>query len=164
MRIRPFQSDDAEFCFKIRASAFIHEFYDEIGPEAVAAGVNAYMPGDYIRMAQRVAFFIIEEDNRRIGFFTVKRVNETTAELPLIYLDLNHLGKGIGSQCIRFMEEWILSHWTEVDTFFVDTVIPEYNGAFYQKMGFAPEGEVACHFPDLTVSALRLSKRLETKP
>jgi len=161
MRIRRFRPDDAVFCFKTRTASFVSKFYDEIGPEAVTAAVNAYMPEDYIRMAEKVAFFIVEEKGRRVGFFTVKQIDASTAELPLIYLDLRHLGKGIGTKCIRFMEDWIQSHWKEVDTFFVDTVIPEYNGAFYQKMGFIPQGSVACEFPDLTIDALRLSKRLK---
>lgn len=160
IKVRRFKRDDAEFCFKVRANAFIRKFYDELGPEAVAAGVNAYMPEDYICIAEEVAFFIIEEKNQRIGFFTIKQIDKTTAELHLIYLDMNFLGKGIGAQCVHFMEDWILSNWKEVNTFIVDTIIPEYNGKFYERMGFIPVGEVVCAFPDLTVKALRLQKQL----
>lgn len=138
----------------------MRKFYDVIGADAVAAGVNAYRPEDYIRMAEEVAFFIVEKKSHRIGFFTIKQIDKTTAELHLIYLDLNLLGKGIGAQCIRFMEDWIMSNWSEVNTFIVDTIIPEYNGKFYEKMGFIPVGEVVCAFPDLTVKALRLQKQL----
>ncbi len=160
MKVRRFKREDAEFCFKVRANVFIRKFYDEIGPEAVVAGINAYMPEDYIRKAEEVAFFIIEERDHLIGFFTIKQVDRTTAELHLIYLDLDFLGKGIGAQCVRFMEDWILSNWKGVNTFIVNTIIPENNGAFYEKMGFIPVEEVFCAFPDLAVEALRLKKQL----
>lgn len=163
MNIRRFKRADAEFCFKVRANAFIRKFYDEIGPEAVAAGVNAYMPEDYIRMAEEAPLFIIEEKRHRIGFFMIKQIDRTTAELHLIYLDLNYLGKGIGAQCVRFMEDWILSEWKGVNTFIVDTIIPEYNRKFYEKMGFTPVEEVVCTFPDLALKSLRLKKQLLDK-
>lgn len=161
MHIRPFASDDAEFCCDVRREAFNRKFFDEIGPEAVTAGAEAYTPDNFIGMAAAAPIFIVEENDRRIGFFTFRRVDETTAELHLIYLDLKHLGKGVGSTCVRFIEDWIADRWKEVDTFFVDTVIPEYNGPFYRKMGFAPEGTVPCQFPGMTIPALRLSKRLK---
>ena len=163
MKIRLFKPDDATFCFRIRTAAFILKFYEEIGPEAVTAGVNAYTPEDYIEMAKAGPFFIIEENHRRIGFFTIKRNDETTAELPLIYLDLNYLGKGIGSKCVRFMEDWIASNWKEVTTFIVDTIIPEYNGTFYRKMGFVSQGTVTCDLPDMKITALRLSKKMKER-
>ena len=111
MIIRPFRAEDAEFCFKIRSSAFIRVFYGELSPEAVAAGVNAYMPGDYIRMAEKSPFFIAEDSENRIGFFTIARADEVTAEIPLIYFDLDCVGKGLGRKCVRFIENWIQEHW-----------------------------------------------------
>ena len=88
MIIRTFKMDEADFCFRVRSRAFIILFYDEIGPDGVAAGVNAYLPEDYIEMAKDAPFFIVEEDDERIGFFTLRRIDESTAELPLIYLSL----------------------------------------------------------------------------
>jgi GNAT superfamily N-acetyltransferase len=153
---------DAVFCFKTRSNAFIQKFYGELSPEAVAAGVNAYMPKDYIRMAKKMEFFIVEENSIPVGFFTIKRVDAITAEIPLIYIDLNHLGKGIGTACIHFIKKWLSSNWIDVGTLIVDTVIPEYNGGFYQRLGFIPIEETFCDFPDQKVKALRLCKELNS--
>ena len=98
VKIQRFIADDAEFCFRLRSSAFIHRFYNELGPEATAAGINAYLPSDYIQLANELEFFLVEGSGMQIGFFTIKRINPTTAEIPLIYLDLNHLGKGSRKQ------------------------------------------------------------------
>jgi len=161
LTVREFMPDDAEFCFKVRSSAFILKFYDEIGPEAVAACVNAFMPDDYVRMATEMKLFIIETGGRPIGFFTIKTWDEKTAEIPLIYVDLNYLGRGVGSYCIRFIEKWLASEWRSIETLFLDTIIPEYNSGFYRKAGFVPSQETSCDYPTMSIKALRLSKNLK---
>lgn len=54
MKFRPFEPDDAEFCFRIRSQSFIQKFYGELTAEEVAAGVNAFMPSDFMRMAEEM--------------------------------------------------------------------------------------------------------------
>jgi GNAT superfamily N-acetyltransferase len=144
----------------VRSRAFIVAFHKEIGPETVAAGVNAHMPADYVEMAGTHEFFVVEDKGSRVGFFTFKRVDRTTAEISLVYVDLDHLGKGIGSRCIGYIEVWIGSTWPEVGTLFLDTIIPKYNGGFYEKMGFEPAGEAVCRFPGCQVRAVRFEKTL----
>ena len=41
-----------------------------------------------------------------------------------------------------------------------DSIIPEYNKGFYQKVGFSSTGETVCTFSGLNMKALRLSKNL----
>ncbi len=160
MNIRKFIPEDAVFCFKTRANPFIQKFSSELSSQAIAAGVNAYMPDDYIRMAEEMEFFILEKNEKSIAFFTIKKINKTTAEIPLVYIDLDCLGSGIGKTCLQYVEKWILSNWREVKELVVDTIIPEYNGGFYIKAGFVPTGETTCNFPDMSLKALRLTKKL----
>ena len=160
MDIRPFRVQDAENCFKIRSEAFIRRFYDELGARATSAGVNAFMPNDYVRMAQAAPFFVAEDSSGIIGFFTIERKDTLVAEIPLIYIDLNQLGKKIGKTLIEYIEQWVSDNWPEVSTLIVDTVIPKYNSGFYKKAGFIPAGDVSSEFPDMQVPALRLKKRL----
>jgi len=160
MTFRQFVPEDAEFCFKVRNAAFITKFYEELSPQEVAAGVNCYMPSDYIRMAEKQQVFICETNGQRIGFFTLKRHDYNSAELLLIYLDLKHLNKGLGRTTLSYAEEWIKANWKEVTTFFIDTVIPKYNGGFYKKMGFESNGYVSCDFNGLKVKAVRFIKGL----
>ena len=160
MKIRPFSPMDAQLCFKMRSNAFIQKFYGELKPEDVAAAVNAFMPNDYIRMAAEMPFFIAEQDGTPVGFFALKRRDPSTAELPLIYIDLENLGQGIGSDCIDYIERWLSSSWREVNTLIVDTVIPKYNGGFYKKVGFVPSEDTFCEFGGRKVKALRLVKKI----
>ena len=161
MKIRPFQPDDAESCFRLRSNAFIQKFCGELTPEEVAAAVNAYMPNDYIQMAENMPFFIVEQNGTSIGFFALKRKDSSTAELPLIYLNLDSIGQGIGSLCIDYIERWLSSNWREVSTLIVDTVIPKYNSGFYKKAGFMPNEDTFCEFSGQRMKALRLIKKFK---
>ena len=160
MKIRPFQPDDSESCFRLRSNAFIQKFYGELTPEEIAAAVNAYMPDDFIRLARKNPCFIVEEDGNPIGFFNLKRKDNITAEIPLIYLDLDRLGQGFGNACIEYMEKWLWENWLEVNTLLVDTVTPKYNGGFYKKVGFKPSGFTYCEFLGKKLKALRLLKKI----
>ena len=164
MNYRRFSESDAEFCYKTRRIAFIQKFNGELSPQEVTACVNAYMPDDYIKMSRRMPVFIVEEGGIPLGFFTLKRLEDNTAELPLIYVDLDRLGHGIGSACIKYIESWLAVNWPEVKALIVDTVIPLYNGGFYQKSGFVPREETFCQFSGLEIKALRLTKPLINPP
>jgi hypothetical protein len=96
MNVRPFNPSDAEFCFNLRSNAFKQKFCGELTPQDTTAAINAYLPEVYIRMAQETPIFIVEQRETPVGFFTLKRRDSSTAELPQIYLDLDRLGKGIG--------------------------------------------------------------------
>ena len=160
IRIRYFEARDAEVCFKIRSAAFIQKFHQELGARATAAGVNAFKPDDYVRMAQTGPFFVAENDGGVIGFFTLAHKDTGVAEIPLIYIDLKQIGKQIGQTLIRYIEQWVTTNWSDVTTLIVETVIPEYNGGFYRKVGFIPAGDAICRFGDMQVQALRLEKNL----
>ena len=160
MNFRRFESRDADFCFKVRSAAFIQKFYGELSPEEVSAGVNAYMPHDYSLMAVEMPLFIVEDQGVPLGFFAIKQVDTITAELFLIYIDLDHLGRGIGRTIVQFIEEWLSTHWPDIASLIVDTVIPEYNRQFYQNLGFSPDGDTFCDFAGVKVKALRLCKKL----
>lgn len=160
MKVRPFQGSDAVFCFRLRSSAFILKFYGELTPQEVCAAVNAYMPEDYIRMARETAFFMVERNGVATGFFNLKRKSKTVTELCLIYVELDHLGEGHGSACIRYIENWLSQNWPEVNTLIVDTIIPKYNSGFYKKVGFAPRESTYCEFLGQKLKALRLVKKI----
>jgi GNAT superfamily N-acetyltransferase len=160
VRIRPFTPADAPFCHRTRSAAYRELFIAELGADTAEAAANAYRPDDYLRMAQDHECFIVELDESPVGFFTIKQHDPATAEIPLIYLDLDHLHQSLGSTCICFAEDWLRTHWPAVRELFVDTIIPGYNTGFYQKLGFTPSGSVCCEFPGVAIPALRLKKEL----
>jgi GNAT superfamily N-acetyltransferase len=160
MGVRRFTADDAEFCCRVRNRAYIVEFRQELSPHTVAAAVNAYLPADYVRMSEEAEVFVVEDGGAAVGFFTLKRTSRCRAELPLIYLHHEHMGRGIGTRCLAYIQDWIRSNWPEVSVLFVDTIIPNYNGGFYRKVGFEQVGETVCDFPNESAPAIRFEKRL----
>lgn len=160
VNFRRFIPQDAEFCFKVRSAAFIQKFYGELSPQEVTAGVNAYMPQDFSLMAEQMPLFIVEDQDVPLGFFAVKQTDKLTAELLLIYIDLNFLGRGIGRSCIRFLEKWLSANWPHIKSLIVDTVIPDYNRQFYRSLGFIPGEQTFCDFAGVKVKAQRLCKKI----
>ena len=161
MIIREFRNDDAEFCFKTRSAAFIEKFSNEISPLVISLCVNEYIPQDYIALSKKMKIFIAEDSGERVGFFTIKRNEIKTAEIPLIYFSLKHLGKGFGTKAMEYIEEWVKVNWKEVDRIFLDTIIPKYNGGFYRKMNYKEIRESYCVFSDQKVKAKRFEKGIK---
>ncbi len=160
MHIRAFRESDAPVCRRIRIEAFEKLFLEELGPRGVAAGVAAFADEDYRRMAREGAFFVVEREGRTVGFITLQRHEPRVAEIGLIYIDLAHIGQGLGRACLRHAELWLGEAWPEVDTLWVDTIIPRTNGGFYRRMNFEEAGESVCRFPDLDLPATRFVKAL----
>jgi GNAT superfamily N-acetyltransferase len=158
--IRQFTPADAEACFKIRSEAFVREFYKEVGPEVVAAGVNAFMPDDYRQMAETTHCFVAEDSDGPVGFCTLKIINRATAEILFLYVKLDRVKEGIGTSLARYAERWLADKYPAVSDLTLDTIIPRYNKAFYEKLGFLPEEEVTYEYPGKKVRAVRLTKKL----
>ncbi len=161
IEIRRFESSDAEACFRIRAEAFIKLFYDEIGPNGVAAGINAYLPGKYIQMAETMPIFVAVDGETQIGFIAARFVGSATIEILFLYIRLDYLRKGIGSQLIGHLENWVRKHHPQIERIIVDTAVPKYNQMFYEKCGYSKIGESECQYPEGSVKAIRLMKKLK---
>ena len=160
MQFRTFAYEDALFCHTIRKKAFTELFDRALTQAEISACVNAYTLYDYIRMPKAGEFFIVEENGSPRGFFTLQRRTRKRAEISLIYLDPDHLGKGIGRECMLWLERWVGTNWPEVTHLAVDTVTPRKNSSFFEAMGFTEAGETVCHFPDMDIPATRLIKSL----
>jgi len=158
--IRPFTAADAEECFRIRTKAFIIDFYPYLEPEAVASGINAYLPSNYMRMDEAMHAFVAADIGTIAGFYFLKILDRSTAELALLYVRDGYKGKGIGSLLLQHMEGLLRDRYPEIVHIVLDTIVPRYNGKFYEKMGFVPEHESTLCYPDLKVAAIRMSKEL----
>jgi ribosomal protein S18 acetylase RimI-like enzyme len=158
--IRPFTGADAEDCFRIRTEAFVREFYSQQDPAVIAAGINAYMPSDYVRMGETMLAYVAVDGGNVIGFFVVKTLDSSTAELMLLYVKGGYKGKGIGSLLLEYMENLLRDRYPKIHRVELDTIVPGYNGKFYEKMGFFRAGESELRYPGLIVKAVRMAKEL----
>ena len=160
LQFRPFEDRDARFCFEVRTDAFVRCFYEEIGPEAVAAGITAVTPEDLRRWTESMEIRIAEAEGKPVGFVTARAEDDERAEIPFIYFHVTQLGRGYGSRAMAHIESRISLLWPGVNTIFLDTIIPRYNGAFYERMGYSRSGSAIMQYPELEVPAVRFIKHL----
>jgi ribosomal protein S18 acetylase RimI-like enzyme len=160
MTVRSFEPSDAEACFRIRSEAFIRKYGDRLGAEGVAALVNSYMPSDFVRMSETMRWFVAEEGGVPVGFCTIRFLDETAAELLFLYVRLDRHGRRIGTDLLRHGEDWLRRHRPEVNDFVLDTVHPDYNQGFYEKMGFEVRGRRRIDRHDARLPAVHMGKSL----
>ena len=160
MNFRTFAYEDALFCYTIRKRAFTELFDQELTQAEIAACVDAYALYDYVRMLKAGEFFIAEEDGTPLGFFTLTHRTRKKVEIPMLYIDIDHLGQGLGRKCLRWSENWISTNWPDVTHLLVNTVIPQANGGFYEAMGFTATAQATCHQSGLAIKATRFIKEI----
>lgn len=158
--IRDFLKADAKFCVELRAWCFTHIFNQEIGEEAAMAGADAYQAQDFLRFSIDSKIFILAVKQIPSGFLVLKQVDFSSAELVLIYLNPSCHGKGFGRLLVEHMETWIQQNWSQIKEVFVDTVIPKYNGKFYERLGYRYKCKTVCSFKGISVPANRYHKFL----
>jgi L-amino acid N-acyltransferase YncA/ribosomal protein S18 acetylase RimI-like enzyme len=172
--LRPFRPADADVCFRIRADAYVHEFFAELGAEAVVAAIGAFLPSDYVHMAREGAICVAENASAEsessegeqpgsasevVGFCVARRVDEATGEVFLIYIRRDFHHQGIGRLLLRWAEAWLKEEAPRLERIIIDTVIPGYNQRFYERMGYEVLSRHPHEFPGRTVEAVRLVKR-----
>ncbi len=159
--IRPFTVGDAEDCFRIRTEAFVLKFYPELEPEVVAAGINAYMPSDYMRMGEALHCFVAADGDDVVGFYVARAIDPSTLELILLYVKADYAGQGLGSLLLDHLEGWLRSTHPDIRRIVLDTIVPGYNGKFYEKKGFTRKGDSELCYPGRKVKATRMAKKLK---
>ena len=160
LKIKPFETSDAQVCRSLRSKAFEELFSKEIGQDAARSGIETYAPEDIVLLAENNPFFVAEAQSEIVGFIGSKIHDESTIEILFLYVDLNFLRKGIGSGLLHHFEEYVIKNLPNIKTIIVDTVIPRYNQKFYEKMGYVKAGNSFCSYPSGKVRAVRLEKLL----
>ena len=99
MMIRDFKPPDADACLQIRADAFVRTFEDELGPDVVKSGLNAYDRSKLVHLSEAGKSFVAD-DGAVVGFCTIARKEPTVAELLLVYVRLNRHKEGVGRMLV----------------------------------------------------------------
>lgn len=160
LTIRDFRPVDAETCFRIRSAGFIRYFTQHIGTKMVTALVNSYMPSDFIRMSETMQWLICEDTDGIAGFCTINFLDTTTAEILFLYVSVDHHGKGIGSKLIEVSESWLRENRPEIKQLVLDTVVPRYNQAFYEKQRFNVTGHQTCIRDGMEIPSVKMTRVL----
>ncbi len=160
--IRPFESGDARACHAMRCEAFRAVFSGDLSPEAVEAGARAYDPEEFGELLGRLDSFVAVDGGEPVGFCTVRVLDGATAEILYLYIKPDRVKQGIGTKLARHAESWIAGRYPDVSRLVLDTAVPSYNQAFWERSGFSVVGPSVCRYPAGDVPAVRLAKSLRS--
>jgi GNAT superfamily N-acetyltransferase len=156
--IRRFTAQDGAACHRMRCDAFRKVFRDVLPADAVERGAGAYDAVEFGARIGAMDTFVAEMDGAPAGFCTVRLLDEATAEILYLYLDLEHLGIGLGSKLARHAETAVLDKHPALSRFVLDTAVPSYNRAFWEKQGYGKLEDSVCSYPGGEVPAIRMGK------
>jgi GNAT superfamily N-acetyltransferase len=146
----------------MRCEAFRTVFTQELSPEVLEAGVDAYAPEEFGKLIGGMHSFVAVEGAEPVGFCTVRVLDGTTAEILYLYIKLDRLKRGIGTKLARHAESWIAQRYPGISRLVLDTAVPAYNQAFWERSGFSRVGPSVCKYPAGDAPAVRLAKSLRS--
>ena len=160
MIIRDFKPEDAEKCLKLRYDAIEAIFTGKINTEDVDAHLNAYTSEDIVRKSEQGKSFVADDEGDLVGFCTIFKTGPAVVDLPFIYIRLDCLKQGIGSELMNHMEQWVGDNWPEITRIEIETVIPGYNQSFYERLGYKAVGPCEITVGKKDIPALKLVKEV----
>jgi N-acetylglutamate synthase-like GNAT family acetyltransferase len=86
------------------------------------------------QIGSSIEFYMAENENQVIGYFSIEITEPSKMKLHKIYLDPDQKSKGVGSQIIAFIKEFGLKAGVKQ----IELNVNKFNSAvqFYEKMGF----------------------------
>jgi RimJ/RimL family protein N-acetyltransferase len=86
------------------------------------------------------AFWVVRRDGRVVGSGGVERVDDTTAELHRLYLDIDLRGRRLGRELVETVLAWCAREGFTRLVLWSDTRFDRAH-ALYERMGFVKTGE-----------------------
>jgi GNAT superfamily N-acetyltransferase len=140
MLIREFKISDAEECSKIRAENYekvLSKVYSAITTKKY---IELFPPEEIINHSKNNKIFVAKENEKIVGFISVKVGSE--AEIKLFFVSVDFRNKGIGSKLYLHAENWIKRNHGNVHKIFLHGSMFKPTISFYEKMGFENKGKV----------------------
>lgn len=90
--------------------------------------------------APRGAFWVVRRDGRIVGSVGVERIDDTSAELHRLYLDVDLRGRGLGHELFEHVLAWCVRERIPRLVLWSDTRFDRAH-ALYERVGFVRNGE-----------------------
>jgi ribosomal protein S18 acetylase RimI-like enzyme len=160
VEIRDFRMDDGTACHALRRTAFLEVFSRFLPEDAVRAGAESYGVAEFTERLGGIDTTVATIDNVVSGFCSIQLHSPTRAEILYLYIGADQQGVGLGSRLVRRAERQALLMYSQLETIFLDTAVPEYNRAFWERIGYNPAGSSYCEYPTGRIPSLRMEKRV----
>ena len=162
VKIRPAEPGDAETCREMRRRAFLEVNSRYMDGVLTDAGANAYTAAEFAQHLANMPTSVAQVGGKLVGFCTVRRRDDEEAELLWLYVSLDSLRMGIGSRLAQHAEELVLSHFPDVSRIVLVTGVPDYNQAFYERLGYRKLGTEEVAYPRASAVMVKLGKDLSS--
>jgi ribosomal protein S18 acetylase RimI-like enzyme len=159
--MRDYRAEDGLACHALRRRAFLDDFSQSLPQDAVQAGADSYGVSEFAKRIGAMETSVATVDDVVAGFCSIRLLSPTRAEVLYLYVDSEHRRSGIGARLARHAEQRVSSAHPELETLFLDTAIPEYNQAFWERIGYQLVGPSSCDYPTGRIPAVRLEKRVD---
>lgn len=159
--MRDYRTEDGAVCHALRRRAFLDVFGKSLPQDAAQAGADSYGVSEFSERIGAMETFVATVGEAVAGFCSIRLLSPTRAEILYLYVSSEHRRSGIGSRLARHAEQRVSSSHPELETLFLDTAIPEYNQAFWERIGYRLMGPSSCDYPTGSIPAVRLEKRVE---
>lgn len=86
------------------------------------------------QISSSIEFYLAEDDNEVIGYFSIEITEPAKLKLHKIYLDPKQKSKGAGRKIIDYIKQKAI----KASVLYIELNVNKYNSAveFYEKMGF----------------------------
>ncbi len=159
--MRDYRTEDGAACHALRRSAFLDVFSQSLPQDAVQAGADSYSVSEFTERIGAMQTFVATVGEVVVGFCSIRLLSPTRAEVLYLYVSPEHRRSGMGARLARHAEQRVVSSHPELETLFLDTAIPDYNQAFWERIGYRLVGPSACDYPTGSIPAVRLEKRVD---
>jgi len=159
--IRDFTPADGVVCHSLRRSAFLGAFSASLAPDAALAGAGSYDVAEFAERIAALETLIATIGESVVGFCTIRVDPPDRAEVLYLYIDSQRHGAGIGSRLVHESERRVLSSHPAITTLYLDTAVPNYNQAFWERMEYRYVGSSTCSYPSSRIPAVRLEKAVD---
>jgi ribosomal protein S18 acetylase RimI-like enzyme len=161
LEIRGFCPEDGPACHELRRAAFLGAFASVLSQEAVQTGAGSYSIPEFTERIREMMTYVASTDSGIAGFCSIQQQSRTQAELVYLYVDEEHRGAGIGSALVRQAERSLSDLNPMLETLFLQTAVPKYNQAFWERMGYRFVEAGVCEYPTGRIPAVRLEKKMK---
>lgn len=148
--LREYTINDYKFVYEVKKNAY-RKYVEECWGEWEEETQQKYFE-NFISQVKENAY-IIQFDNKDIGFYNGKSLENGNYEIGNICIIPEYQGKGIGTKILKDMLEKYSDTNIEIQYFKQNPV-----GNLYERLGFEKSGETDFHYQMIKPKSMKLAK------
>jgi GNAT superfamily N-acetyltransferase len=151
--IRKGRQEDKESIWQVHTLAIRKVCRSHYAEKELALWAGVLKPGRYKKPIEDGTLLVAEEEDFIIGF---GNLNKTTGEIEAMYVDPDHVGRGVGIEILQALEE--LAAEVGLTTLRLSAALNAVG--FYERAGYTSQGQERYLLPFERVACVNMVKEL----